>query len=57
MPITKAAGILREGRGVQWDVDAFLHYLEKNYPAVNAEAAAAELALFYQPSLKITHHS
>ena len=47
MPITKAAGILREGRGVQWDaavVDAFLHYLEENYPAVNAEAAAAEVA-------------
>ncbi len=40
MPITKAAEILRERRGIQWDtaiIDAFLQYLEEKYPAVNAE--------------------
>jgi HD-GYP domain-containing protein (c-di-GMP phosphodiesterase class II) len=37
MPIDKAAYILRDGRGQQWEpaiIDAFLHYLEQEYPQI-----------------------
>jgi len=45
MPIIKAAEILRERRGLQWDttlVDAFLHYLDKKYPQLLLTAPGSE---------------
>jgi hypothetical protein len=43
MPADKAAQILREGRGHQWQpmiVDAFLSYLEKEHPQVRLSSTA-----------------
>jgi hypothetical protein len=45
MPIAKAAQILHERRGLQWDVtivDAFLRYLDKEYPQLLLDAMASE---------------
>jgi HD-GYP domain-containing protein (c-di-GMP phosphodiesterase class II) len=45
MPIAKAAQILRERRGLQWDVaivDAFLHYLDKEYPQLMLATTASD---------------
>ena len=43
MPTDKAAQILREGRGHQWEptiVDAFLSYLEKEHPQARLSSTA-----------------
>ena len=48
MPVTKAVQILREGRGLQWDVtitDAFLDYLYKEYPQLLIDTASAAPSL------------
>jgi HD-GYP domain-containing protein (c-di-GMP phosphodiesterase class II) len=45
MPIGKAAHILREGRGQQWEaaiVDAFLQYVEREYPQAILATAPQE---------------
>ena len=45
MPINKAAQILREGRGQQWEpmiVDAFLRHLEKEHPQIERTTTATE---------------
>jgi HD-GYP domain-containing protein (c-di-GMP phosphodiesterase class II) len=44
MPITKAAQIMREGRGQQWEptvIDAFLLHLEKEHPQLGLATTAA----------------
>jgi HD-GYP domain-containing protein (c-di-GMP phosphodiesterase class II) len=48
MPAGKAAQILREGRGQQWEsiiVDAFLRYLEKEHPQARLQASATNVDL------------
>ncbi|MEO7908193.1 MAG: HD-GYP domain-containing protein [Roseiflexaceae bacterium] len=45
IPIAKAAQILSEGRGKQWEpiiIDAFLRYLEKEHPHVELVATATQ---------------
>jgi putative nucleotidyltransferase with HDIG domain len=45
MPTDKAAQILCEGRGQQWEpaiIDAFLHYLHKEHPQLMLAATASE---------------
>jgi len=53
MPIGKAANILREGRGRQWEpaiVEAFLRYLEKEHPQAMSAPATTEANPISRPS-------